>query len=473
MQLWICLTLILACYSNAEIPKIVHYIYGLKGGEVELSLEHYLSIKATIQNVNPDIIYFHYAHEPTGVFWNIIKPQLILNMVEVPKEIYGNAISHYAHKADVLRLQILQMFGGIYFDIDVIPLKPFDSLLNNEFVMGEEGKDGKYGLCNAIILAKKSSSFLKRWYESYDSFDSGKWNYHSVILPKKLSERYPGDITVLDSDAFFAPLWDRRGLTDIYLRDFDISGKYAIHLWESIAKKTFLSRFSLYHLLTINNTFFSLMNAIYFGEKIGTAKIHEQKSLLAHWIVKDGQILNRFANSCHASINSLNGFMTRDNMFQKFDDHDILALFALGDHAFFPFCASLTTNFSISCTIRTFKEINYEDIIACLQDGEASIVLKLERNFGIFHSTFLLRLVAESQSCSIPFSLNSWTEIRIVRIFGSITLLADGNRCQVEVSLSAPQGFWLGGCPADFNSYDKSQFSGQLEFKRALLINLD
>jgi hypothetical protein len=31
------------------------------------------------------------------------------------------------------------------------------------------------GLCNAVMLAKRNSPFMKRWYDEYATFDSEQW----------------------------------------------------------------------------------------------------------------------------------------------------------------------------------------------------------------------------------------------------------------------------------------------------------
>jgi len=40
----------------------------------------------------------------------------------------GIEIIHYAHKSDYLRLLILEKYGGIYFDIDTLVIKPYYEL---------------------------------------------------------------------------------------------------------------------------------------------------------------------------------------------------------------------------------------------------------------------------------------------------------------------------------------------------------
>jgi hypothetical protein len=37
------------------------------------------------------------------------------------------------------------------------------------------------GLCNAIIVARPGSTFVKRWLETYEAFDDKQWADHSVV----------------------------------------------------------------------------------------------------------------------------------------------------------------------------------------------------------------------------------------------------------------------------------------------------
>lgn len=39
------------------------------------------------------------------------------------KSIMGNEIEHFAHKADVIRLEALRDWGGIYLDTDVMVVR--------------------------------------------------------------------------------------------------------------------------------------------------------------------------------------------------------------------------------------------------------------------------------------------------------------------------------------------------------------
>ena len=101
-----------------------------------------------------------------------------------------------------MRLKILQKYGGIYLDIDLIVIKPLDRLLHHPMVMGKENEDG---LCNAFIASEPKSPFLKRWLDNYASFDDNDWNSHSVHLPLRLAKFHSKEICVLPKTHFFWP----------------------------------------------------------------------------------------------------------------------------------------------------------------------------------------------------------------------------------------------------------------------------
>jgi mannosyltransferase OCH1-like enzyme len=127
-----------------RIPKIVHFVYGLRDPDPTLDLIHYIAIKSAYDVLKPEKIMFHYHYMPVGENFERAKHMLTLNQVPMVTNVFDRPVSHYAHRADVVRLQVLEEFGGIYLDLDLISLKPVDHLLDKEFVMAQEGF-GKFG----------------------------------------------------------------------------------------------------------------------------------------------------------------------------------------------------------------------------------------------------------------------------------------------------------------------------------------
>lgn len=156
-------------------------------GGKPLSFIHHLAVKSAWDCNQPAQILLYYKHEPHGEWWERSKSYLTLVPVEPPTEIFDRPLRHFAHQADVLRLEILMREGGIYLDMDVICLKPFSPLLKHTFV---SGRQDDRGLCNAVILAAQGASFLRVWHESYKCFRSSGWDEHSVLLPNALASSF-------------------------------------------------------------------------------------------------------------------------------------------------------------------------------------------------------------------------------------------------------------------------------------------
>ncbi|WVR07584.1 hypothetical protein IAU60_004626 [Kwoniella sp. DSM 27419] len=252
------------------VPDSVHYIYGLKephdGGErgEELPYYAYLAMRSALLNIKPKVIYFHYKYLPHGPWWDLIEPHLTLIKTEVPSQIFGRPLSHFAHKADVLRLLAMKYSGGVYLDIDVFITRPFDDLLYYPTTLGMEASPDSRrppldpeGLCNAIIIAAPDSTFIDRWLASYDTFDGGVWAGHSVAKPWEIARRYPQEVQVLGERAFFWPMWHGEEIQKTHEtdeHDFHASGQYAYHAWESLAMG-YLSKLSPESIRENHNSF--------------------------------------------------------------------------------------------------------------------------------------------------------------------------------------------------------------------------
>lgn len=119
--------------EDRKIPPYVHYVFGLSPPSPanEFNFIHYLCLTSALVELNPQIVYFHYRFEPTSWYWSRFKLEVErsettrLEMVQERDvtEVFGNPVEHYAHKADVLRLEALQKYGGVYLDADVLVVR--------------------------------------------------------------------------------------------------------------------------------------------------------------------------------------------------------------------------------------------------------------------------------------------------------------------------------------------------------------
>jgi hypothetical protein len=234
------------------IPNIIHFCFGLEDGfgGKPFSFIHYLAIKSAYECNRPQAINFYYKYKPDGEWWE--KSQRYLNLIacDPPKEIFGNSLLHYAHRADVLKLEVLLREGGVFLDLDVLCLRPFGKLMRYDVVLGRQGSRG---LCNAVLLAAPGSGFLRKWRQAYAAFRSkGRdefWDEHSVLVPARIAADNPGLAHIQGEFSFFwprgemvSPLWGKRvsGAFPRLMQSFKtvvsravLSRVYCIHLWES------------------------------------------------------------------------------------------------------------------------------------------------------------------------------------------------------------------------------------------------
>ncbi|GAA5880314.1 hypothetical protein JCM16303_003893 [Sporobolomyces ruberrimus] len=262
--------------ASRQIPPYLHYVFGLHptyGGK-PFNLIYYICMTSALRTLKPQILYFHYVYPPSGFYWEEFVrnvqdsglTKLELRQVRDVTEVFGNPVWHYAHKADVIRLEALKEFGGIYLDVDVLVTRDLEPLYRCETVMGMESQPileatlPPSGLCNAVILAKPYAPFITRWLDAYKTFNPNSWAGHSVTLPWQLAQKHPDEITVLNKYAFFWPLWHEDHLELVHRSktySFEehpsrsrspsalISGsQFVYHLWESFAYDKYLSKYT-------------------------------------------------------------------------------------------------------------------------------------------------------------------------------------------------------------------------------------
>jgi len=224
-----------------SISNTFHFVY-IK--ERPWKLHHYLSVKSAAVRSGAERVVIWCDEKPEGHYWDMTEPLVEVQRVKAPTEIFGKPITQPAHKSDVIRLQVLIEHGGIYADTDVIVVKPFTELLDNQFVMGQQNVQGSEGLCPATMLSKKGSVFAKTWLAGFkDTFGGGPpgsptWCTHSVNLPAYLANTMQEHITIADHEAFFWPLYHPKGVKDIFeTPNYQAPKAYSIHLWESSGKK--------------------------------------------------------------------------------------------------------------------------------------------------------------------------------------------------------------------------------------------
>lgn len=245
------------------IPNILHYVHLSEAGR-PWKLHHYLSVKSAYTRCGFDTITIWVDTEPNGEWWDLTKLMVNIQFVESPSEIFGKPITQPAHKSDVIRLQVLLEEGGVYVDTDTIFMKSFSGLLENKVVMGQQNINGSEGLCPAVILSEPNSTFLTQWLMGFkDSFGGGPpgsptWCTHSVAYPLWLSRQIPNELTILNHESFFWPLYHQDHIEMLFDGDFSFPNAYSHHLWESSGKK-YLDELTLDKIKTEDTSFHKMV----------------------------------------------------------------------------------------------------------------------------------------------------------------------------------------------------------------------
>jgi hypothetical protein len=100
-------------YGTTKIPKTIHFIFGLKKDSI-FGLIQYLSIASAYVTHKNYVIYLHCVNIPTGFYWDMVSSIVVINVIREVNFVFGNPVTTYAHKADVIRLRVLLKFGGMH-----------------------------------------------------------------------------------------------------------------------------------------------------------------------------------------------------------------------------------------------------------------------------------------------------------------------------------------------------------------------
>ena len=230
--------------SNSQqrdlVPNIVHYIW-FSNKDTIFPFHHMLSVMSAHKILKPDVILFHTNRPPTGSYWAIITALSSVKVIHrvPPRTLFGEQTKTPAFPtshSNIARVDILLQHGGIYLDLDVIALKPFDVFRHYPCTVGMETDDGK--VCGGLIIATNTSSFMYIWANAYlEDYRVSRYAYNSGEVPAKLVRRYPSLVHVVHT-AFHRPNWTPREVKMIWgPLGFDWSDKFAIHLWYQVYRK--------------------------------------------------------------------------------------------------------------------------------------------------------------------------------------------------------------------------------------------
>lgn len=249
------------CKGQYRVPNIVHYVWYMRG---ELSFVGFTSLLGVIRFISPCVIIFHGDNIPHGKYWDFIvniSPNIIHLKRNRPTSFSGQKIKHKEHSSDIMRIEALIKYGGIYMDTDTVIVKPLELLRNYSCVMSNQSS-GLMG--SAFVMAEQNATFLQLWMDGYRyHYNSSKYTYNAMVYPKQLARKHR-DLIHIEYATISRPKNMIGG--KIYYNEyatFDWSSIYGIHLYSRIYKKPF----NEHSIRNMNTTVGSISRHVVFGNK--------------------------------------------------------------------------------------------------------------------------------------------------------------------------------------------------------------
>ena len=151
--------------SKGNIPKIIHQIW-VGGKKIP---NQYLYYQATWKKRHPKWRFVLWTDGDV----NKMDPKI--------QELFKRARS-FAEQADIIRLEVLKEYGGVYVDMDTECFASFDELVGSyNFVAVTASTDLDFEVTNSFIASEKAHPIVlnainymkKNWQKIEDKFDSG------------------------------------------------------------------------------------------------------------------------------------------------------------------------------------------------------------------------------------------------------------------------------------------------------------
>ena len=196
-----------------NLPNIIHFVYPVTELTRPLSYLNYIAVRRALLIHRPDrVLFWTNLNKLTGHWGELIEPMVTLMPCEAISEYDGTPIRWPQYMSDVLRLQILQEYGGIYMDTDMLLQKPLYEWMGDKMVMSWEPSEPLgVSVCNALIISPADNNFIFMWLELMGhALKSDIWAEAGVNLPAELWKTVQGHhlakhVEIVDP-YFFCPL---------------------------------------------------------------------------------------------------------------------------------------------------------------------------------------------------------------------------------------------------------------------------
>ncbi len=267
-----------------RIPRIAHFVFGLRPQAEPFHLVHYLAIASCAEVLAPDAIHLHCGELPYGFYWDLARPLVRLHRIAPVEAVTGFRYDDpvvqrysYAHQADFIRLDVLAEHGGLYADIDTLFVAPPPpALWEARCVIGREADvvDSRTGrsrpsLSNALVMAEPGATFVEQWRAEIADAMDGTWAAHSCFLAEDLSRRLEStgrsdDVRVEPERTFHAFPPSPDGLHRLLVeRETDLDAIVSVHLAAHLWWEEDRRDFSAVHALQIDEAWIRAGSSTY------------------------------------------------------------------------------------------------------------------------------------------------------------------------------------------------------------------
>ena len=169
-------------------------------GGRDMDFVFYLSALSMLYVMEVDRLYIHGDEEPGGNYWQTLRANHNVTFVNKPQpyQIYQGPIEpkYKALMSDLLRVDIMIRYGGIYSDTDAVWVK---KLTNEQRAYGAVASfdwvDWSYPFPDTVNFGlsygKKDAPFWRIFRDSMRILHNDLHGFSGVMMPYKLLELYP------------------------------------------------------------------------------------------------------------------------------------------------------------------------------------------------------------------------------------------------------------------------------------------
>ena len=149
------------------VPNIYHLVIT---NRKELTDEQYLTILSVIHYQKPSLVFLHYLHPDSlkGKYWQQLIDRfssiIRTNKVKLKNRIFEQAIKVEKHSFDILKLEILMFYGGVFIDENVYLVEPLDDYRRFEMVIFQFNSTS---MRTDLMIASRNARFIRACFDSY------------------------------------------------------------------------------------------------------------------------------------------------------------------------------------------------------------------------------------------------------------------------------------------------------------------